>query len=182
MTTPSRIINSIEGMFLSASNIRDITAYIGRDATKEMKDYASHKPLDDYESIQMDYSETLDFINNDFVKKHKNKGYELSMATGQAHPKYYIDEGVERYGVNDFRSHDAQSTQEVHRSNENFRYGNKIKRWETSLYKRNYDRAYHETGLRDIRELDTITRKYRMDKILGPNDYESSESMMFDYK
>ena len=123
MTTPSRIINSIEGMFLSASNIRDITAYIGHDATKEMKDYASHKPLDDYESIQMDYSETLDFINNDFVKKHKNKGYELSMATGQAHPKYYIDEGVERYGVNDFRSHDAQSTQEVHRSNENFRYG-----------------------------------------------------------
>ena len=176
------IINSLEKMFLSDSNIRDVTAYLKRDASKEMSEWARTHDLDDYESIQMDYSEALDFANNEFVKVHKNKLYELNMAKGQDYPKYYINEGVERYSVNDFRSHDAQTTQEVHRSNANFRYGNAIKKWETSLYKRHYDRDYHESGLRDTRELNTLNRGYRMGKIYGANDYDSSDSGMYNYE
>lgn len=179
MTTESRITNSLKHMFLSNNNVRDVTAFIGRNARPEMTNWSKRKDLDDYESVQMDYSEALDFANNEFVKDHKRGGYTLNMASGQDYPKYYIDEGVERYSVNDFRSHDAQFTQEVHRSSANFRYGNDIKKWETSLYKRNYDRVEHENGLRDIRELNTLQRGYRMGKIYGANDYESSDSIMY---
>lgn len=181
MSTRTHIANSLERMFLSDSNTRDLTAYLGRDATAEMKTYAAAENLDDYESVQMDYSEALDFVNNKFVKERKNKGYELNMSVGQKYPKFYIDEGVERYSVDDFRTHDAQLTQEVQRSNANFRYNNKLKKWETSLYTRNYDRDYHETGLRDTRELNTLVRGYRMGKIYGPNDYESADSTMYNY-
>lgn len=181
MTTRTHISKSLERMFLSKSNIRDITAYIGRDASAEMEKWASTKNLDDYESVQMDYGEALDFANNEFVKVHKNKAYELNTAVGQDYPKYYIDGGVERYSVNDFRAHDAQFSQEVQRNNSNFRYGNVIKKWETSLYKRHYDRDEHEKGLRDTRELNTIIRGYRMGKIYGPNDYESADSTMYNY-
>lgn len=181
MTTEKHIANSLEKMFMSDSNIRDITAYIRRDATVEMKRWAIKKNLDDYESVQMDYSEALDFTNNQFVKEHKNKKYELNMAVGQNYPKYYIDEGVERYNAEDFRKHDAQMTQEVIRSNANFRYGNKFKSWETHLYKRHYDRDEHENGLRDTRELNTLERGYNMDKIYGENPYESSDSTMYNY-
>jgi len=181
MTTEKHITKSLEKMFLSDSNVRDLTAYIGRDAATEMKKWASKKNLDDYESVQMDYSEALDFANIEFSKEHKHKGYELNMATGQDYPKYYIDEGVERYNVEDFRMHDAQKTQEVMRSNANFRYGNKFKKWETSLYKRHYDRDEHENGLRDTRELNTLERGYNMEKIYGDNPYESADSTMYDY-
>ena len=129
----------------------------------------------------MDYSEALDFANIEFSAKHKHKQYELNMATGQDYPKYYIDEGVERYSVDDFRKHDAQQVQETMRSNANFRYGNKIKGWRVGQHKRHYDREEHENGFADIRELNTLERGYRMDKIYGPNDYESADSTMYDY-
>ncbi len=175
----SKLIHSLEQLFLSKSNINDVSAKLGRHAYTEMKQWASSANLDDYESIQMNWNESLDFANNKFVKKYKNKPYELNMSAGQNYPKYYIGEGVERYNVDDWRSHDAQQTQEVFRTNDNFRYGNKFKKWETSLYKRHYDRDEHEHGLRDTRELDTLVRGYRMDKIYGPNDYESSDSIMY---
>lgn len=181
MATKHHIEISLERMFLSDTNIRDITAFIGRDATVEMKKWALEKNLDDYESVQMDYSEALDFANREFSKEHKPKSYELDMSAGQKYPKYYIDEGVERYNVNDFRTHDAQRVQEVFRTNKNFRYNNKIKSWRTRMHTRNYDRDYHESGLGDIRELNTLERGYRMDKILGPNPYESAESTMYEY-
>lgn len=181
MTTEKHIGKSLEEMFLSDSNIRDVSAYIGRNAREEMREWASKKNLDDYESVQMDYSEALDFANIEFSKQHKNKEYELDMSAGQNYPKYYIDEGVERYNVNDFRSHDAQVTQEIMRSNANFRYNNKIKQWRIGQHKRHYDREEHENGFRDIRELNTLERGYRMEKIWGPNPYESSDSAMYDY-
>jgi hypothetical protein len=181
MTTGNNIGRSLEKIFLSDTNIRDISAYIGRNAREEMKEWASTRKLDDYESVQMDYIEALDFANAEFSKKHKHGGYELNMSAGQDYPKYYIDEGVERYTVDDFRKHDAQSTQEVMRSNSNFRYGNKIKQWNIGQHRRHYDRDEHENGFGDIRELNTIERSYNMDKIYGPNDYESAESTMYDY-
>lgn len=181
MTTEQHIVKSLENMFLSDNNIKDVTAFIGRDASMEMKKWAANKNLDDYESVQMDYSEALDFANIEFAKGHKHKGYELNMARGQDYPKYYIEEGVERYNTEDFRLHDAQYTQETMRSNSNFRYDNKFKSWETSLYKRHYDREEHENGLRDTRELNTLERGYRMGKIWGPNDYESADSTMYSY-
>ena len=181
MTSESKITKSLNRMFLSSQNIRDVSAYIGRDATSDMKKWSLTHDLDDYESVQMDWSEALDFVNIEFAKGRKNAPYELNMARGQKYPKHYIDEGVERYSVEDWRAHDAQSTQEVMRSNENFRYGNKFKRWEIGLYKRHYDRDYHETGLRDIRELNNPERGYDMSKIYGPNEYESCDSAMYDF-
>lgn len=181
MSTKTHITVSLEKLFLSKSNIRDISAYIGRYAAEEMKQWAETHPLDDFESVQNDYSEALDFVNNDFVKSVKDKPYELNMARGQKYPKYYIGEGVERYNPEDFRVHDAQNTQEVMRSNANFRYNNKIKSWHRSAHVRNYDREEHETGLRDIRELNTLGRGYNMNKIYGNNDYKSSESYMYNY-
>jgi hypothetical protein len=182
MTSTTRIDNSLEAMFLHPRNIRDVSQHIGRDATSEMRGWAAVRQLDDYESVQMDYSEALDFANNEFVKKHKNQEYTLDMARGQKYPKFYVDKGVERYNVDDWRTHDAQYTQEVMRSNQNFRYGNVIKKWETSLYTRNYDRPYHETGLRDTRELDTFHRAYSMDKIYGENPYVSSDSLNYNFR
>ena len=181
MTTEQHIVKSLEKMFLSDQNIRDMTAFIGRDVTDEMRKWVNGRNLDDYESVQMDYSEALDFVNIQFSKEHKNEGYELDMSRGQNYPKYYIDEGVERYNAEDFRLHDAQYTQETMRSNANFRYNNKFKSWETGLYKRHYDREEHDKGLRDTRELDTLQRGYSMEKIWGPNDYESADSTMYDY-
>ena len=181
MTTENEIGRSLERIFLSKNNIRDLSAYIGRNAGKEMNVWASKNNLDDYESVQMDYTEALDFANNKFAKAHKSDGYELNMSTGQDYPKYYIDEGVERYNVDDFRKHDAQSTQEVMVSNSNFRYDNKFKAWETHMHKRHYDHEEHENGLRDIRELNTLEKGYNMDKIHGENPYTSADSTMYDY-
>ena len=113
---------SMEATFLSKSNIRDISAFIGRDSTNEMKKWVKNKKLDDYESVQMDYSEVLDYINIEFVKIHKKKPDGVSMQDGSKYPKYKITDNVEGYTVDDFRTHDAQYAQEVIRSNENFRY------------------------------------------------------------
>ena len=174
-------IISMEAVFLSKSNIRDMSVYIGRDASEEMKKWTKTKKLDDYESVQMDYSEVLDYINIEFVKAHKKKSDGVSMQDGGKYPKYKITDNVEGYTVDDFRTHDAQYAQEVIRSNENFRYGNRFRKWETSLYKRHYDREEHEAGLRDTRELNTLERGYDMEKIYGENEYTSSDSIMYNY-
>jgi hypothetical protein len=169
-------------MFLNKNNTRDISARLGRYAVPEMKKWVSVRQLNKYSSVQNNHIEVLDFINKEFINAHKNKPYELNMAKGQDYPKYYIDEGVERYNVDDFRAHDAQSTQEVTRSNDNFRYNNEIKLWNRSAHIRNYDRDEHENGLRDTRELNTLSKGYNMEKIYGENPYKSSESYMYDYK
>jgi len=176
MTTERQISISLEKMFLNEFNIKKISEHLGRDVKNEMITWASTQDLDDYESVQMNYIESLDYINIEFSKKHKRKTYESNMATGQNYPKYYISEGVEQYTVNDFRKHDANQLQNIMRSNDNFRYGNKVKPWETSLYKRHYDKDEHANGLGDTRELNTLEKKYNMDKIYGSNYYESSDS------
>lgn len=174
---------SLEKTFLSKQNIKDISAYLGRDSTAEMVKWAKKKSLDDYEYISMDFSETLDFTNKEFIKEHNSikETYTLNMSMGQKYPKLFIQDGVEYYNVNDWRTHDAQTVQEVFRSNKNFRYNNEIKKWETSLYKRNYDRQFHSEGLRDTRELNTLVRGYKMDDIFEKNPYESSNSIMYNY-
>lgn len=181
MSTESKIIKSLEAMFLSKANAKEMRGYLGRDPLKEMKKWASSAGLDDYESVSMDFSEALDFANAKFIKAHKHRGYELNMTKGQKHPKYYIDEGVERYSVDDWRTHDAQSTQEVFRSNANFRYKNAIKQWRIGQHRHHYDRDSHEAGLKDIRELNTLQRGYNMGGIYGPNKYMSSDSVAFGY-
>lgn len=181
MTTRKHIALSVEKLFLAKTNVSDVSAAIGRHVLKEMIEWATHNPLDDYESVYGDYSEALDFANKKFINTTKNKPYELNMTHGQNYPKYYIDEGVERYSVEDFRAHDAQKTQEIMRSNANFRYNNKIKLWHRSAHIRHYDKNEHENGLRDTRELNTLERGYNMDKIYGDNPYKSSESHMYSY-
>ena len=174
MTTETQIAKSLERMFLSDSNIKDVSSYLGRPLKKEMILWASKRKLDDYESVQMDYSEALNFANIEFAKKYKLDDVEINMASGNKFPKYYIQDGVANYDVEDFRKHDAQQVQSVMVSNANFRYGNKFKKWETSLYKRYYDTKEHENGLRDTRELLTLDKKYNMENIYGENPYKSS--------
>ena len=181
MTTESHIALSIKRLFTSPRNVRKVSEYIGRNALADMTTWLKTHNLDDSESISGDMSESLDYANATFVKVHKKKGYEVNMANGTNFPKYYIDEGVEYFNVDDWRSYDAQTTQEVFRTNDNFRYGNAIKKWEIGLHARHYDRAVHEQGLPDIRELDTIQRGYNMEKIYGPNEYESSDSILYNY-
>jgi hypothetical protein len=179
MTTNQHIATSLEKMFLDKSNIYEISTHIGRDARKDMYIWASKRKLDDYESIRMNYMEVLNFVNIEFYKTHKIDDYEINMSAGNKYPKYYIESGVEQYKVKDFRIHNTQQLQNVIRSDANFRYGNKIKKWESSLYKRHYDKYEHESGLGDTRELNTIERGYNMDEIYSKNPYESSDSVMY---
>jgi hypothetical protein len=176
-------MSSLKQLFLCTRNVKFVSAAIKRNALKDMVKWEKKKDIDDYESVSMSILESLDYINKEFITAHRQaqQTYTLDMSAGQKYPKYYIQEGVERYSPNDFRSHDAQFTQQVFRTNANFRYGNVIKKWETSLYKRHYDRECHADGLRDTRELNTLQRGYNMGKIFGPNDYESSDSIMYNY-
>lgn len=172
---------SMESIFLSKQNIKKLSASIGRNATKEMVDWTKVKKLDDYESVHMDKSEVLDYLNSEFIKAYKKEPVNVILQDGRKYPKYKIADSVEGYTVDDFRTHDAQFVQEVFRTNENFRYGNRLRKWETGLYKRHYDREEHEAGLRDTRELNTLERGYDMEKIYGENEYTSSDSIMYNY-
>jgi hypothetical protein len=171
------INTSLEKMFLSESNKRDMSAKLRRNTNNEMTSWALTKRLDDYESVRMDYGEALDFANNEFFTKHKDEEYEVNTSTGQNYPKYYIKEGVDLYNVNDFREHNAQHVHDVIRSNANFRYGNKIKEWRVGQHRRHYDREEHENGFADTRELNTLERGYNMENIYAPNKYKSSDSI-----
>jgi hypothetical protein len=172
---------SLETEFLHSDNIKLLSNKLKRNVEKEMIGYAWHKRLDDSEHLYLGYEEVVRFVNNDFIKSHTFNIPEMtSIGNGEKkYPKVKVDGGVGGYNVNDFRTMDAQFTDSIQRSNKNFRYGNKIRKWETSLYTRNYDREYHETGLRDTRELNTINRGYNMEKIYGPNEYISSNSIMY---
>lgn len=172
---------SVESIFLSKSNTLNISTKVGRDVSNNMKVWANKNSLDDYESVHGDLYETLEFANNQFIKTVKNEPCEINMSHGQKYPKYYISDGVEKYDTEDFRSHDAQYSENVMRSNANFRYNNKIKLWNRSAHIRNYDKDEHENGLRDIRELNNTQRGYNMDKIYDKNPYVSSDSLMYDY-
>jgi hypothetical protein len=148
-----------------------------------MVKWVKHRDLDDFESVQDDISEALDYVNKLFVDEHKLKPFELNLSGRDVvsgrdllYPKYYIDEGVEYYNTNDYRTHDAQATQETFRSDKNFRYGNKIPRWQTSVHARHYDRSEHERNLPDIRELDSFMLGYDMSKIYEENPYVSSHN------
>lgn len=173
---------SLEAEFLHPDNVKLLSSKLKRDVSKEMIGYARHKRLDDSEHLYLGYEEVVRFTNNDFIKTHKLIIPEMkSIGNGEKkYPKVKVDGGVGGYNVNDFRVMDAQFTDSIQRSNKNFRYGNRIRKWETSLYIRNYDRDYHETGLRDTRELNTLNRGYNMENIYGPNEYDSSNSIMYD--
>jgi hypothetical protein len=183
MTSNKKINQSLELLFLSVANTRDLKAYIGRDVRKEMIAYANKRNLDDTESVQDDLYEALEYVNIEFSKPLIAKPYEGKVSKdGAAYPKYYISDGVEDYNVEGMRQHDAQVTQEVYRTNANFRYGNVIKPWEVSLYTRNYDRDPKAQGLRDTREIaNVVSRKYDMSMLSGENPYKSSDSYLYDY-
>jgi hypothetical protein len=170
---------SLERIFLSKDNMRDISAYLKTDATMIMKSWAAKRNLDDYESVQLDYTEALGFINNEFVAMYEQQNDPKPVTYGQKFPKYRIKGGVEEYSPSDYRSHDAQLTQEVFRSNNNFRYGNKLKKWETSLYTRHYDREEHEHGLKDTRELETLERGFCTNGVVAPNPYKGSDTIIW---
>jgi hypothetical protein len=172
---------SLEWMFLDKGNVTKISNAIGRDAKVEMKKWAETEELDDYESVSLNYDEMLVFVNKKFIKEHKKVQTGISLAEGQKYPKHIIYDNTQGFGVDDWRSMDAQYTQVVQRSNSNFRYRNSVKTWETSLYKRHYDRDNHAEGLGDVRELRTIQRGYDMGKIHLPNEFTSSDSLMYSY-
>lgn len=172
---------SLEELFLSDENIKKLSNYAEKNVKDDMVYFANNNLLDDYESVQGDYMEALDFVNDKFIKSISYTINAISTAKGQKYPKGIVLDGVENYTVNDFRTHDAQYTQEVIRSNANFRYNNDIKSWRRSAHVRNYDRNEHESGLKDTRELNTLTRSYNMNNIFKDNPYKSSDSHMYNY-
>jgi hypothetical protein len=179
MSTESKMLKSLEAMFLGRSNIKYVESRLGRSASIEMKTWTLKQSLDDYESVQSDFSEALDFANKQFIKAHQHEEYGISTAEGQNYPKCYIKGGVEGYNPEDWGMHDAQFTQEVFRSNNNFRYKNEIKQWRIGQHKHHYDRVEHEAGLKDTRELNNHVRGYNMKDVLGSNPYVSSDSLLF---
>jgi hypothetical protein len=181
MSTLSELTISIEKLFLRRKNVEDLSKKLGRNALTEMRTWVKKFRLDDCESVRSSYAEVLAYLNSKFISEHKADTIEMSLADGRKYPKYYIADSVEGYFVNDYRAHDAQCTPDVFRTNENFRYGNAIKKWETSLYKRHYDRDEHVHGLGDTRELSAFQRGYNMHRLYKGNEYESSDSMMYDY-
>lgn len=184
MTTAGHIMLSLENMFLSEKNIIYLSAQLRRNAKDEMKAWALKQDLDDNESVSMDYIEALDFVNAKFLKKFKEIPVYLSGENGNKYPKAFVEDSFDKYNhiyEMNMNPIDAQFTQVVQRSNANFRYGNKIKSWQTHIHKRNYDRNYHAEGLRDTRELNNLVRGYNMEKIYGPNEFESSDSKMYSY-
>ena len=180
MTTDYQLEVSLNKLFISNNNIAFVSSKIGRNARAEMLAWASRENMDDYESVRFDYNEELAYVNNEFIKKHKSKPFEKSMARGQKYPKYYISNNVSGFNVNQIRAHDAPAVENVMISNRNFRHNNKIMAFETGLYTRNYDRKTHEEGLRDTRELHTINRSYATEDIQADNPYRSSSSIMYD--
>ena len=172
---------SMTSMFLSIDNINKISNELRNNSEEDMKKWANVKDLDDYESVTMDTYETLSYINKEFIKNHKVKQLDFGDEEGQNYPKYNIYDAAPGHDVNDWRSYDAHVKQEVFVTNSNFRYCNRVKKWETSLYKRHYDTDNHAEGLGDTRELYTPHKKYSMDAIYGKNQYESSDSIMYDF-
>jgi hypothetical protein len=171
---------SLSQRFTSRRNITLLSQAIKRSAAQDVKRWVRTHDLDDYESVHLDRDEELIFANKEFIKKHSANLVPYELKIPGKYPKHYIDNGVENYNTQDFRTHDAYFTQEVFRTNKNFRYDNKIKSWETHLYKRHYERDNTE-GLRDIRELNPVQRKFNMSKIVGPNPYKSSDSMYYGF-
>ena len=166
-------MSSLESIFLSRRNVEYLSGKIGRNASLDMKNWTKSHNLDDYESVTNNPNVTVSAINTEFIKKYKKHTTDTSYAMGQKYPKYQVSDNVSGYYVDDFRKHDAYFTQEVMISNSNFRYGNRIKKWESGLYKRNYDHTEHELGLGDIAERETLQRGYIMNDVRGHNKFES---------
>ena len=180
MTSIAHIINSLEELFLSRRNVLWISKKLGYNALNDMKKWGEENHLDDFESIQMNHSEALDYANKQFIK---TKTEVLDKVTKELatrgtsrpteetkYPKAWIPNGTLGYTTNDFRNIDAYYEQEVFRTNADFRYNNKIKSWQTHLHTRHVDRD-PEIGRKDTRSLETLVRGYNMDNILGPNPY-----------
>ena len=180
MTSIAHIVNSLERLFLGRRNVSWVSNKLGYNALEDMKKWAQENDLDDFESIQMDYSEALDYANKQFMK---TKTEVLDQVTRELYmtgtsrpeverkyPKAWIPEGTFNYTVADWRNKDAYVEQEVFRTNANFRYKNKIKSWQTHLHTRHFDRD-PEMGRKDTRSLETLVRGYDMEAIHGPNPY-----------
>lgn len=181
MTSIEHIINSLEELFLSNRNVSVVSKKLKYYALEDMKKWARENNLDDFESIQLDYSESLDYANKQFIKTKTDVldkvTRELSfsetsrpLAEGK-YPKAFIPDGTFDHTAVDFRNKDAYYEQEVFRTNANFRYNNKFKSWQTHLHTRQYDRD-SEMGRKDTRSLETLVRGYNMDNIFSPNPYE----------
>jgi hypothetical protein len=92
-----------------------------------------------------------------------------------------VPSGIEDYRVEDYRNMDCFLEQDVKRTNANFRYNNAIMKWESRLYKRNYDREDAQSTFRDVRELDNQIHGYNMGGVLGANQYASAESEYYGF-
>ncbi len=163
-------------LFLSQENVRKISEYLQRDAYQEMKQWRARQG--EFDSVFYDNTQTLDYMNSLFCKEYRRPRVEKNITPGRDFPKFFIEEGVENYTPDDFRAHDAYFDQKVFRTNENFRYGNKIKSWRIGQHARHYDRASHAEGLRDL-ELGNINRGYNMDKIYNRNPFVSSDTLFY---
>jgi len=141
------------------------------------------------------FMDMIDHLNEKFYDGFAKASFTsiLNTQQGGKYPKYYIGttlpstqilsgrqtavpSGIEDYRVEDYRNMDCFLEQDVKRTNANFRYDNSIMKWESRLYKRNYDREDVQSTFRDVRELDNQIHGYNMGGVIGPNQYASAES------
>lgn len=179
MTSISHIINSLEELFLGIQNASWMSHRLGYNALKDMKKWAKENDLDDFESMQMDYSEALDYANKQFIKTKEEVLDKVTKGLAEEtfrpdketkYPKAWIPGGTFGYTTADWRNKDAYYEQEVFRTNKNFRYSNKIKSWQTHLHTRHVDRD-PDIGRKDTRSLETLVRGYTMDNIWADSPY-----------
>lgn len=149
----------------------------------------------DNEMESVGFMDVIDHLNAKFYSEFSYAPFTdiLNKHQGGRYPKYYmantlpstqilsgrpsaVPSGIEDYRVEDYRNMDCFLEQDIKRTNGNFRYNNSIMKWESRLYKRNYDREDVQSTFRDVRELDNQIHGYNMGGVIGPNRYASAES------
>jgi len=144
------------------------------------------------------FVDVMEFLNEKFYDEMGSLPFAevLDSHQGGRYPKLYMvntlprtaamlgrravfPSGVEGYGVEDYRAMDCFLEQDIKRTDGNFRYNNRLMKWESCLYARNYDRADAASTFRDIRELDNQIHGYDMSGVVRENPFTSSESAYY---
>ena len=158
---------SHENNFFNEDNIRFLSKRYKKPILKEMELFAKDYNLDDFEYVNMDAFETLEYINVLFIKFMSVEIKDRIVYTDK-HPKYIIDGKISRIDT-DLPQMDVPPPGDVYISD---RFSNRVKRRETYLYKRNYDKD--EQNFKD--GLESFNTKL---PDISKNKYKSSESHYF---
>lgn len=158
---------SHENNFLNEDNVSYLSTKFNYNIQQKMVEFSKNNKLDDFEYVNMDAFETLEYINKLFIDSEKKEVKDSIIITNK-HPKYIIDNLQNRIDT-DLPFMDISPPEDIFVS-EKFR--NSVKKRETYLYKRNYD--VNENNFKD--SLNSFDKKFNP---LSKNKYISSESLFY---